>query len=209
VASGEVATVAPGRLAELPRGFVVTTSGRISGVTEPGEVSVTYPFPVKDLVFLDDALTYGSRTAKARFAVYLGDLGEDTAAGAREILAKVPTPENAVLLAVSPNQRAIEVVYGSDVQGRGIEQAAPQPDGRPAQRRAGAERRGLPTLRFNGLCRADRAAEAAADLHVARQEGALVEPLSAHPGGDLVVALARVARSACRHHIVDRVPPAA
>jgi Domain of unknown function (DUF5130) len=125
VASGEVATVAPAEVARLPRGFVATSSGRISGVTEPGEVSVTYPFPVKDLVFLDDALKYGSRAAKARFAVYLGDLGEDTAATARGILGKVPTPDNAVLLAVSPNQRAIEVVYGKDVKGRGIEEAAP------------------------------------------------------------------------------------
>ena len=41
------------------------------------------------------------------------------------ILARVPTPENAVLLAVSPNQRAIEVVYGSEVKGRGIDEAAP------------------------------------------------------------------------------------
>ena len=48
----------------------------------------------------------------ARFAVYIGDLGSDTAARAREILAKVPTPNNAVLLAVSPDQCAIEVVYG-------------------------------------------------------------------------------------------------
>jgi Domain of unknown function (DUF5130) len=125
VASGEVATVAPAELAELPRGFVVTSSGRISGVIEPGDVSVTYPFPVKDLVVLDDALKYGSRAAKARFAVYLGDLGEDTATAARDILARVPTPDNAVLLAVSPNQRAIEVVYGSGVKGRGIEEAAP------------------------------------------------------------------------------------
>jgi Domain of unknown function (DUF5130) len=125
VASGEIATVAPAEVAELPRGFVVTSSGRISGVTQPGEVSVTYPFPVKDLVILDDAIKYGSRAAKTRFAVYLGDLGEDTAATARGILAKVPTPDNAVLLAVSPNQRAIEVVYGKDVKGRGIEEAAP------------------------------------------------------------------------------------
>jgi hypothetical protein len=125
VASGEVATVASRDVAELPRGFVVTSSGRVSGVTEPGELSVTYPFPTKDLVFLDDALTYGSRAAKARFAVYLGDLGADTAATAREILARVPTPNNAVLLAVSPNQKAIEVVYGSDVSGRGIEESAP------------------------------------------------------------------------------------
>ena len=57
--------------------------------------------------------------------MYLGDLGDDTAATARDILAKVPTPDNAVLLAVSPNQKAIEVVYGSEVKGRGIEEAAP------------------------------------------------------------------------------------
>ena len=122
MASGEVATREP---AELPRGFVVTSSGRISGVTEPGAVSVDYPFPVMDLVKLDDALKYGSRAAKARFAVYIGDLGADTAATAREVLAKVPTPNNAVLLAVSPNQKAIEVVYGSAVQGRDIEESAP------------------------------------------------------------------------------------
>ena len=125
MASGEVATVASKDIAKLPSGSVVTSSGRISGVTEPGDISVTYPFPVNDLVFLDDALTYGSRTAKARFAVYIGDLGANTAARAREILAKVPTPDNAVLLAVSPNQKAIEVVYGSDVSGRGIEESAP------------------------------------------------------------------------------------
>ena len=109
----------------LPYGYAYTTSGRISGVSEPGELSVHYPFPVKDLVVLDDALKYGSRAAHARFAVYLGDLGADTAATARDVLAKVPTPNNAVLLAVSPDQKAIEVVYGSEVRGRGIEEAAP------------------------------------------------------------------------------------
>lgn len=123
--SGEVATAGAGTVSELPRGWVVTASGRVSGVTEPGELSVKYPFTTKDLVFLDDALKYGSRAAKARFAVYLGDLGADPAATAREILAKVPTPNNAVLLAVSPNQKVIEVVYGSEVSGRGIEESAP------------------------------------------------------------------------------------
>ena len=123
MASGEVVKVVDS--ANLPYGYAVTNSGRISGVTEPGDLSVHYPFPVKDLVVLDDALKYGSRGSKARFAVYLGDLGEDTAATARDILAKVPTPDNAVLIAVSPNQKAIEVVYGAEVKGRGIEEAAP------------------------------------------------------------------------------------
>ncbi|OBI52380.1 DUF5130 domain-containing protein [Mycobacterium sp. E787] len=122
MARGEVATV---EHAGLPRGSVITTSGRVSAVTEPGELSVHYPFPTKDLVAIDDALKYGSRASRARFAIYLGDLGNDTAARAREILADVPTPDNAVLLAVSPNQRAIEVVYGSAVRGRGAESAVP------------------------------------------------------------------------------------
>ncbi len=122
MASGDIATLRP---AELPIGSVITTSGRISGVTEPGDLSVHYPFPIDDLVTLDDALTYGSRAAGARFAVYIGDLGSDTAARAREILAKVPTPNNAVLIAVSPDQHAIEVAYGSEVRGRGVESSAP------------------------------------------------------------------------------------
>lgn len=122
MAVGEVATI---QAAELPVGSVITTSGRISGVTEPGELSVHYPFPISDLVTLDDALTYGSRAAGARFAVYIGDLGSDTAARARIILGKVLTPNNAVLIAVSPDQHAIEVVYGSEVRGRGVESSAP------------------------------------------------------------------------------------
>ncbi len=122
MASGELATIDE---SDLPRGFVVTSSGRISGVTEPGEVSVHYPFKVIDLVTLDDALTYGSRASKARMAVYVGDLGANSAARAREVLAQVPTPNDAVLLAVDPNRRAIEVVYGAGVRGRGAESAAP------------------------------------------------------------------------------------
>lgn len=122
MAHGEVATIDP---AGLPKGSVITTSGRVSGVTEPGELSVHYPFSNNDLVAIDDALKYGSRKSMTRFAVYLGDLGGDTAARAREILAKVPTPNNAVLLAVSPDQSVIEVVYGSQVRGRGAEAAAP------------------------------------------------------------------------------------
>ena len=125
MARGEVSTVTSTELTELPLGSAITASGRISSVTEPGELSVHYPFPNMDLVVLDNALKYGSRAAQARFAVYVGDLGSDTAASAREILGRVPTPDNAVLLAVSPNQKAIEVVYGSEVQGRGIEESAP------------------------------------------------------------------------------------
>lgn len=122
MASGDIATV---EASSLPIGTVITSSGRISSVTQPGELSVDYPFPTIELVTLDDALTYGTRASNARMSVYIGDLGDDPALRARELLAQVPTPNDAVLLAVSPNQRAVEVVYGENVKGRGAESAAP------------------------------------------------------------------------------------
>ena len=109
----------------LPSGWAVTSSGRLSVAAHPGELPGQYPVPTLELMALDSALTNASRQSKARFAVYVGDLGADTAASARAVLADVPTPNNAVLLAVSPDQRAIEVVYGADVRGRGAETAAP------------------------------------------------------------------------------------
>ena len=118
----EVATT---RTADLPVGWATTSSGRLSIATEPGNLPERYPFGPLDLAAIDDALTRATRQSKARFAVYIGDLGADTAGRAREILADVPTPDNAVLLAVSPDQRAIEVVYGAGLRGRGIESAAP------------------------------------------------------------------------------------
>ena len=51
MASGSEVTTVIGSEVELPYGYARTYSGRISGVTEPGELSVHYPFPVKDLVF--------------------------------------------------------------------------------------------------------------------------------------------------------------
>jgi hypothetical protein len=110
---------------DLLPGWVVTAGGRISGATDSGRRRVRYPLPDRELIRLDTALTDASRRSKTRFAVYIGDLGGDTPARAREILAAVPTADNAVLLAVSPDQRAIEVVYGRDVRARGIESAGP------------------------------------------------------------------------------------
>ena len=113
-------------LDRLPIGWALTASGRLSVAADSSELFGQFPFPRADLMALDNALTNASRQSKARFAVYVGDLGVDTAARAREVLAEVPTPNNAVLLAVSPDQRAIEVTYGADLRGRGADSAAPR-----------------------------------------------------------------------------------
>ena len=154
VASGEVATVTP---AELPLGSAITTSGRISGVTEPREMSVHYPFPISELVTLDDALTYGSRAAGARFAVYIGDLGSDTAARAREILAKSSrTERRGAGRRLTGSARDRGGLRVQQVRGRGAESAAPlgvaaaaaipgrQADRRSGQRDPRDQRRHLP-----------------------------------------------------------------
>jgi hypothetical protein len=125
VADGDYA-VARFDTGNLPLGWAVTASGRLSGVTDTGQRPGQYPFPKMDLVELDEALTAATRQSRARFAVYIGDLGAETAVRAREILAGVPTPDNAVLLAVSPSQHSIELAYGADVRGRGVESAGPR-----------------------------------------------------------------------------------
>lgn len=122
MATGDLLVARPDH---LPLGWAVTSSGRLSAAADPGEMPGQYPFPTLELMALDSALTNASRQARARFAVYVGDLGADTAAGARAVLADVPTPNNAVLLAVSPDQRSIEVVYGAALRGRGVESVAP------------------------------------------------------------------------------------
>ncbi len=116
MASGDViqTSVAP---ADLPVGTVVTTSGRLSGVHRIGEpFDDLLPFTTDQLVRLDDALTDATRSTKVRFNVYVGDLGENTALGADAIFPHTPEAERSVLIAVSPNQRAIEVRGGRAVQ---------------------------------------------------------------------------------------------
>ncbi|MFD4368120.1 DUF5130 domain-containing protein [Rhodococcus sp. NPDC058521] len=118
MASGDV-VAKPMSAEDLPVGHVVTTSGRVSGVHRVGEPFVDdLPFTTEELVALDDALTDATRRTKVRFNVYVGDLGENTAAGADALFPNTPEPERSVLLAVSPNQRIIEVRSGRAVSDR-------------------------------------------------------------------------------------------
>jgi hypothetical protein len=76
------------------------------------------PFTTKDLVALDVALTEATRATKVRFNVYVGDLGADPTAGADALFPTTPEAERSVLIAVSPNQRVVEVRSGRVVADR-------------------------------------------------------------------------------------------
>lgn len=100
---------------ELAVGEAITGSGRISSARmyEPHAPSV--PFTPVQLASLDGALTLASRTTGLDYSVYLGDLGEDTHATAERLHASTgQRATHAVLVAVSPGQRVVEIVTGEE-----------------------------------------------------------------------------------------------
>lgn len=71
------------------------------------------PFSTAQLVRLDRALRVADASTGLRFSVYLGPLDEPSREHAEKLLAQLAEPEGSVLVAVSPNQRVLEIVTGS------------------------------------------------------------------------------------------------
>lgn len=64
---------------------------------------------------LDEVIGAAERTTGLRFSVYLGDLGSSTRPTAEGLLSGLgPEASVAVLLAVSPGQKVVEVVTGTE-----------------------------------------------------------------------------------------------
>jgi uncharacterized membrane protein YgcG len=70
------------------------------------------PFSSRQLFRIDEALTAADRETGLTFSVYVGTLEEPLRESAEELLDALPKPEDSVLVAVSPNQRALEIVTG-------------------------------------------------------------------------------------------------
>jgi hypothetical protein len=83
------------------------------------------PLRQKDLQSLDLVISEAEHATGLRFAVFLGDLGEDTRSGAEAMLADLDDDAPyAVLVAVSPGQRVVEVVTGTEASLRVSDRAA-------------------------------------------------------------------------------------
>ncbi|GAA1860743.1 DUF5130 family protein [Pseudonocardia ailaonensis] len=108
-----VATIDP---ADLPEGSVLTGSGRVSVAEVHAEPESKGLFTPVQLSRLDEALTLASRDTGLLFAIYLGDLGADSAAAAAELQSSLDSAHEAVLVAVSPGQRLVEVVTGAEAK---------------------------------------------------------------------------------------------
>jgi hypothetical protein len=100
---------------ELPVGSVLTASGRVSAATEfRADEPPTSPFSGVQLSRLDEALTLVSRHTRLRFSIYLGDLGEDSHAGALRLHDQLGSAgADSVLVAVDPRRRNVDIVTGS------------------------------------------------------------------------------------------------
>jgi Domain of unknown function (DUF5130) len=95
---------------QLESGHTSTTDTVGSVVDE----SANGPFSYQDLARLDEALTMSSKETGLRFTLYIGDLGSDTRATAEGLHARSGgDTTNAVLVALSPGQRVLEIVTGS------------------------------------------------------------------------------------------------
>ncbi|WP_018685156.1 DUF5130 family protein [Actinokineospora enzanensis] len=96
-------------------GAARTNSGRISVAKQREPAAPGLPFTTVQLTRLDEALTLSSRATGLAFSVYLGDLGQDPRDRAEDLHAAIgPNSAEAVLLAVSPGQRRVEIVTGTD-----------------------------------------------------------------------------------------------
>ncbi|MFC0434629.1 DUF5130 family protein [Kutzneria buriramensis] len=100
---------------ELAYGEALMADGRVSAAIEQKPSPPSLPFRSSELAQLDEALTLSSRETGLDFSVYLGELdGDDTRKAAEELHAQTPRPTLAVLIAVSPGQRAVEIVTGEE-----------------------------------------------------------------------------------------------
>lgn len=83
------------------------------------------PLRQKDLQSLDLVIAASEQATGLRFAVFLGELGEDTRAGAEALLPGLgDDAPYAVLIALSPGQRVVEVVTGTEAALRVSDRAA-------------------------------------------------------------------------------------
>ncbi|AXB47686.1 DUF5130 family protein [Amycolatopsis albispora] len=98
---------------DLPAGTVVLPTGRISAAKMYEPAGPVGPFNAVQLARLDEALTLATRETGLDFSVYLGELGEDSRAAAERLHASIGEgATDAVLIAVSPGERVVEVVTG-------------------------------------------------------------------------------------------------
>jgi uncharacterized membrane protein YgcG len=76
------------------------------------------PLTTRQLLRLDEALRSADRQTGLTFSVYIGELETPTREYAEKLHHQIDDAARAVLIAVSPNQRRLEIVTGSEARKR-------------------------------------------------------------------------------------------
>ncbi|MEU4162716.1 DUF5130 family protein [Actinoplanes sp. NPDC026670] len=88
------------------------------GDVTPLEQPVDGPFSTRQLLRLDEALRVADQVTGLNFSIYLGPLEDPSRESAGKLHAQTRNPKSAVLIAVSPNQRKLEIITGTDARKR-------------------------------------------------------------------------------------------
>jgi uncharacterized membrane protein YgcG len=96
-----------------------TTSAEPEQTTsDAGVAALDGPFTTRQLLRLDEALRMADEETGLTFSVYLGDLEEPVRQHAEKLHKQLDGTDRAVLIAVSPNQRVLEIVTGNEARKR-------------------------------------------------------------------------------------------
>ncbi|HKD98779.1 MAG TPA: DUF5130 family protein [Micromonosporaceae bacterium] len=76
------------------------------------------PFTTPQLLRIDEALRTADESTGLTFSVYVGDLELPVRGYAEKLHSQLAAPDQSVLVAVSPNQRVLEIVTGHDARRR-------------------------------------------------------------------------------------------
>jgi hypothetical protein len=90
------------------------TTARLTGKAEVLEG----PFTTRQLLRLDEALRTADKATGLTFSVYVGQLEEPVRGAAEKLHAQLVDPAGSVTVAVSPNQRVLEIITGPEARRR-------------------------------------------------------------------------------------------
>ncbi|HWS38728.1 MAG TPA: DUF5130 family protein [Actinoplanes sp.] len=90
------------------------TVGEVTPLEQAGEG----PFTTRQLLRLDEALRIADQVTGLQFSIYLGPLEDPIRESAEKLHAQTRRPERAVLMAVSPDQRKLEIITGAEARKR-------------------------------------------------------------------------------------------
>jgi hypothetical protein len=99
------------------------TGGNGAGLVGQPDV-LNGPFTTRQLLRLDEALRLADSSTGLTFSIYVGDLDEPMRGHAEQLHAQLADPSHSVLIAVSPNQRTLEIITGGDARRRLPDRAA-------------------------------------------------------------------------------------